>query len=50
MGVSAGTSLNTFDYDKEANESLLALVEQIEVLLNGMLMLNFPNNNDMSFN
>ena len=50
MGVSAGTSLNTFDYDKEANESLLALVEQIEVLLNGMLMLNFPNNNEMSFN
>ena len=50
MSVSAGTSLNAFDYDKEANEALLALVEQIEVLLNGMLMLNFPNNNDMSFN
>ena len=49
MGICAGTSLNAYDFDKDANEDLLALVEQIEVLLNGMLMLNFPSN-DLSFN
>ena len=42
MGISAGTSLNAFDYDKEANQALLNLVERIEILLNCMLNLSFP--------
>ena len=50
MSVCGGTSLNAFDYDKEANLALLVLVEQIEVLLNGMLLLNFPNGDTKSFN
>ena len=42
MSISAGTSLNAFDYDKEANQALVDLVEKIEILLNCMLNLNFP--------
>lgn len=42
MSISAGTSLNAFDYDFEANKALSALVESLDVILNCMLILNYP--------
>ena len=48
MSISAGTSLNAFDYDFEANQALSALVDSIEVILNCMLILNYPKQQSIS--
>ena len=49
ISICAGTSLNAFDYDLEANQALFALLESVEVILNCMLILNYPKhyNNNM---
>ena len=38
MSICAGTSANTYDYELEANQNLIAIVESIEVILNCMLI------------
>jgi len=47
MGVAAGTSLNAFDYDREANEAILHVIETLEVILNCMMNLNYPHDYNM---
>ena len=48
MSICAGISPNTYDYELEANQNMIAIVESIEVIINCMLILRLSNNEEES--
>ena len=48
MSICAGIGQNTYDYELDANQNMIAIVESIEVIINCMLILRLSNNEEES--